>query len=341
MTHAAIEVIRSRLVSALDQRHRPRLRRSADRGKARRLPGEAQRQRREHRLDDGRGVLGQLAIGGAGQHQNAGVADRDHIGGARDIGEEADFTHQFAGAKLGDRRGIVRFADRERAMQHHEQGIRGIALRHQHLPAHQILTHHRSKSLSPLFGTERSEQREVLGRVSPANVEFSPSIGAPGSDWPLMYRRPGYGERFRICRPAGRGCGTIGVGPAGIEPHRSPFWGRNQRQQASHAPHRAVAHACQSAKEPHAAEAQRCLPKLHHMLGWCRIVRTTDLPIYQGPFAQGPFTAVFSRPASGHDGASCAGVTVTAIQISPSKTASGRAGLRRQGQLISFSLTLS
>ena len=128
IAHAAIKRLRQRLESALDQRHRSCLRRRAQRGEARGLPGEALRQRREQRLDDGRGVLGELLVGGARQHQHAGVADRNHIGGARDIGEEADFAHQFAGAEFGDRFGIAGLAHRERAMQHHEQGVRRARL---------------------------------------------------------------------------------------------------------------------------------------------------------------------------------------------------------------------
>src|SRR5712671_4858333 len=52
-------------------------------------------------------------------------------------------------------------------MQHHEQRVRGIALRDQHLPAHQILTDHGAKRLQALFRTERSKQRKLLQRVPP------------------------------------------------------------------------------------------------------------------------------------------------------------------------------
>src|SRR5712672_3054242 len=52
-------------------------------------------------------------------------------------------------------------------MQHHEQRVRGIALRDQNLPAHQILTDHGAKRLQALFRTERSKQRELLQRVAP------------------------------------------------------------------------------------------------------------------------------------------------------------------------------
>ena len=52
-------------------------------------------------------------------------------------------------------------------MQHHEQGVRRSALRHQHFPAHEILADHGAKSLQPLFGTERSEQREILRHAPP------------------------------------------------------------------------------------------------------------------------------------------------------------------------------
>ena len=96
-------------------------------------------------------LLRKLLIGRARQHQHAGVADRDHIGGARHIGEEADLADQFAGAQFGDRREIAGPAHRERAMQHHEQGVRRLALRHQHLPAHEILADHGVKRLQPLF----------------------------------------------------------------------------------------------------------------------------------------------------------------------------------------------
>ena len=59
IAHAAIKRVRNRLVSTLDQGHGSRLRRSANRREARRLPGETQRERREQRLDDGRRVLRQ------------------------------------------------------------------------------------------------------------------------------------------------------------------------------------------------------------------------------------------------------------------------------------------
>jgi len=48
------------------------------------------------------------------------------------------------------------------AMQHQEKRIRRPALRDQQLAAHQILADQGVENLQPLFGTERSKQREVL-----------------------------------------------------------------------------------------------------------------------------------------------------------------------------------
>ena len=129
---------------------------------------EAQRQRREQRFRDRRGILRQALAGGSRQYQHAGVADRDHIGGARNIGEEADFADQFAGPEFGERQRIAAPVHGERPVQHHKQGIRRIALRDQHFLAHEIPANHRAKGLRAQFGTERSKQREVLGSVSPA-----------------------------------------------------------------------------------------------------------------------------------------------------------------------------
>jgi len=106
-------------------------------------------------------LLRELPVGLARQHQHAGIADRNHVGGARDIGEEADFADDFAGTKHGDRRGRAGPAHRERTMQHHEQRVRRIALRDQHLPAHQILPNHGAKDLQPLLGIKRPEQRKI------------------------------------------------------------------------------------------------------------------------------------------------------------------------------------
>ena len=190
-THAAIKSTRNRFAAGVDQGHGSCLRRCANRREARGLLGESPRQRREHRLDDRRGFLRQDLVGRARQHQNAGVADRNHIGCARDICEETDFADQFAGAEFGDRGGIPGSAHGQRAMQHHEQRIRGIPLRHEHLPAHEILADHCAKRLQPLFGAERPEQREVLRPVPP------PKCRARSTHWryPVRlhlqcYRRP-------------------------------------------------------------------------------------------------------------------------------------------------------
>ena len=62
-------------------------------------------------------------------------------------------------------------------MQHHEQGVRGLALRHQQLPAHQILADHganafrRCSELSVLNSAKSSDT------FPHANVELGPSIG--------------------------------------------------------------------------------------------------------------------------------------------------------------------
>ena len=134
-------------------------------------------------------------VGGSRQHQHAGVADRDHIGGARNIGEEADFADQFAGAEFGERQGIPGPVHRERAMQHHKQRVRRIALRDQHFAAHEIPPNHRAEGLRALFGTERSKQREVLGSVSPAKRRIwsvhcyyssaSRALPRASRDWPI------------------------------------------------------------------------------------------------------------------------------------------------------------
>ena len=167
LAHPAIESARQRLQSAVDQRHRSRLRRGGEWRDARGLLGEPPRQRSQQRLDDGGGFLDQLLVGRTRQCQHAGVADGDHISRARDIGEEADLAHQLAGPELGDRLEIAGLAHRERTMQHQEKRIRGPALRDQHLPAHQILADHGVERLQPLFGTERSKQRELLQRGAP------------------------------------------------------------------------------------------------------------------------------------------------------------------------------
>ena len=75
-----------------------------------------------------------LLVGGARQHEHAGVANGDHVGGARDVGEEADLADQFAGAKFGDRFEITGLAYRERAMQHQEQRVRGRVLAQRAFP---------------------------------------------------------------------------------------------------------------------------------------------------------------------------------------------------------------
>ena len=65
--------------------------------------GKPQRERRQQRLGNGGRVFDERLIGRARQRQHAGVADRDDVGGAGKVGEEADFADQFAGAELGDR----------------------------------------------------------------------------------------------------------------------------------------------------------------------------------------------------------------------------------------------
>ena len=122
-TNSAIERVRRGLAPAVDQRHGARLWRGADRREARGLLGEPPRQRREQRLDDGGGFLDELLIGRTRQCQHAGVADGDHISGARHVGEEADLAYQFAGPKLGDRLEIAGLAHRKRTMQHQEKRI--------------------------------------------------------------------------------------------------------------------------------------------------------------------------------------------------------------------------
>jgi hypothetical protein len=169
-----------RLQSAVDQRYRSRLRRGGEWRDARGLLGEPPRQRCEQRLDDGGGFLDQLLIGRTRQGQHAGVADGDDVGGARHIGEEADLAHQFAGPKLGDRLEIAGLAHRERTMQHQEKRIRGPALRDQHLAAHQVLANQGVENLQPLFGTERSKQREVLQGGAPRKYRArSTHLGGP------------------------------------------------------------------------------------------------------------------------------------------------------------------
>ena len=181
LAHPAIESARQRLHAAVDQRHGARLRRGGERRDARGLLGEPPRQRGQQRLDDGGGFLDQLLVGRARQCQHAGVADGDHVSRARDIGEEADLAHQFAGPKLGDRLAIAGLAHRERTMQHQEKRIRRPALRDQHLPAHQILADQGVENLQPLFGTERSKQREVLQGGAPRKYRTrSTHLAVPG-----------------------------------------------------------------------------------------------------------------------------------------------------------------
>ncbi len=181
IAHAAIKRVRHRLVSTVDQGHGSRLRRSPNRREASGLPGETQRERREQRLDDRRRIVCKLLVGGAGQHQHAGIADRNHIRGARNICEETDFADQFAGTEFGDRFDMAGPAHRQRTVQHHEQCVGRPPLRHQHLPAHEILTHHRAKGLQPLFGAKRPEQREVLRWTSPRKYRVRFIHGRPGS----------------------------------------------------------------------------------------------------------------------------------------------------------------
>ena len=109
-----------RLASALDERHRPCLWRGANRGETRRLLGQPPRERREQGLDDGRGVLRKFLVSCARQHEHAGVSDRNHVGGARDICEKADFADQFAGTEFGDRCRMVGSTYSKRTVQHHE-----------------------------------------------------------------------------------------------------------------------------------------------------------------------------------------------------------------------------
>ncbi len=67
-------------------------------------------------------------------------------------------------------------------MQHQEKRIRRTALRDQHLPAHQILADHGVENLQPLFGTERSKQREVLQGGAPRKYRTrSTHLAVPGS----------------------------------------------------------------------------------------------------------------------------------------------------------------
>ena len=121
ITDSALEIAWQGFISTVDQRHRSCLWRRARRREARRLLGESPRHRRQQRLDQSGGFLRQFLVGAARQHQHAGVADSDHIGGTRDIGEKPDLAHHFAGAELGDRLQIARSAHSQRAMQHHEQ----------------------------------------------------------------------------------------------------------------------------------------------------------------------------------------------------------------------------
>ena len=206
LAYPAIESARQRLQAAVDQRHGARLRRGGEWRDARGLLGEPPRQRSQQRLDDGGGFLDQLLVGRARQCQHAGVADGDHIGRARDIGEEADLAHQFAGPKLGDRFAIAGLAYRQRTMQHQEKRIRRPALRDQHLPAHQILADHGVERLQPLFGTERSKQREFLQSGAPRKyrtrsthwrypVEFSGPTLAPGPHHRERYKGRGRAHR--------------------------------------------------------------------------------------------------------------------------------------------------
>ena len=157
-----LEIRRQRLEPGRYQRHRPGLGRCTKRRKAGGLAGKAPRKGCEQRLDDRRRLLRQRLVGGARQRQYAGVADRDHVGGARDVGEEADLADQFAGPKLGDRFRMIFPVHGERTVQHQEQGVRGRALLDQQLPAHQILAGHGTERLQPLFRTQRFEQREVF-----------------------------------------------------------------------------------------------------------------------------------------------------------------------------------
>ena len=181
LAHPAIEGGRQRLHAAVDQRHGARLRRRGERRDARGLLGEPPRQRRQQRLDDGGGFFDQLLIGRTRQCQHAGVADRDHVSRARAVGEKADLADQFAGPQLGDRLAIAGLAHRERAMQHQENRIRRPALRDQHLPAHQILANHGVERLEPLFGTERSKQRELLQGGAPRKYRTrSTHLAVPG-----------------------------------------------------------------------------------------------------------------------------------------------------------------
>ena len=175
LAHPSIEGRGQRLDPATDQRHRPRLRRGAERSDTRGLPGEALRQRGEQCLDDRRRLGDELLIGCPCKCQHAGIANGDHVGGARHVGEEADLADQLAGAKLGDRLVKACLAHRERAMQHEEKRIRRPSLRDQHLPAHQILADHGVERLQALFGTERPEQREVFQRRAPGKDRARPT----------------------------------------------------------------------------------------------------------------------------------------------------------------------
>ena len=179
--HPGFERRRQRLGSAIDQRHRSRPRRRPDRDQPRGFLGEAPRQCRHQRLDDGGRFLGELLVGGARQHQHAGIANGNDIGRARDICKEADLADQFAGAKLGERLEFAGPAHRERAMQHHEQCVRGAALRDQHFPAHEILTDHGVKGLEPLLRTQRSQQREIFQHVSPPKCRARSTHGGTQS----------------------------------------------------------------------------------------------------------------------------------------------------------------
>ena len=181
IAHPAIESARQRLHAAVDQRHGACLRRRGKRRDARGLLGEPTRQRSQQRLDDGGGFLDQLLIGRTRQCQHAGVADRDHVSRARAVGEEADLADQFAGPKLGDRFAVAGLAHRERAMQHQEKRIRRTALCDKQLPAHQILADQGVENLQPLFGTERSKQRELLQSGVPRKYRTrSTHLAVPG-----------------------------------------------------------------------------------------------------------------------------------------------------------------
>ena len=98
----------------------------------------APRQRHGQRVPD-RGVLRrQLLELGASQPQHQAVAQRGHGGGAHAAGEEGDLADRLAGTQLGDRLAPTGDGDEEAPGDDHVEGVRHLALAHQHVAALEV-----------------------------------------------------------------------------------------------------------------------------------------------------------------------------------------------------------